>query len=51
MDGIANMNLGNYKYHSIDGFGDDYECLMSMYESNVDKRGWIIILYKKYLGY
>lgn len=30
MDGIANMQLGNYKDHSIDAFGDAYEYLMSI---------------------
>lgn len=39
MDGIANMNLGNYKDHSIDTFGDAYEYLMSMYASNAGKSG------------
>lgn len=39
MDGIANMNLGNYKDHSIDAFGDAYEYLMSMYASNAGKSG------------
>ena len=39
MDGIANMNLGNYKNHSIDAFGDAYEYLMSMYASNAGKSG------------
>lgn len=39
MDGIANMKLGNYKDNSIDAFGDAYEYLMSMYESNAGKSG------------
>lgn len=37
MDGIADMQLGNYKDHSIDAFGDAYEYLMSMYASNAGK--------------
>lgn len=39
MDGIAGMQLGNYKNHSIDAFGDAYEYLMSMYASNAGKSG------------
>ena len=39
MDGIADMQLGNYKDHSIDAFGDAYEYLMSMYASNAGKSG------------
>lgn len=39
MDGIADMNLGNYKDNSIDAFGDAYEYLMSMYASNAGKSG------------
>ena len=39
MDGIADMNLGNYKENSIDAFGDAYEYLMSMYASNAGKSG------------
>lgn len=33
------MNLGNYKDHSIDTFGDAYEYLVSMYASNAGKSG------------
>ena len=39
MNGIADMQLGNYKDHSIDAFGDAYEYLMSMYASNAGKSG------------
>lgn len=39
LDGIANMNLGNYKENDIDAFGDAYEFLMSMYASNAGKSG------------
>ena len=39
LDGVADMNLGNYKDHSIDAFGDAYEYLMSMYASNAGKSG------------
>ena len=39
MDGIADMQLGNYKDNSIDAFGDAYEYLMSMYASNAGKSG------------
>ncbi len=39
LDGIANINLGNYQDNSIDAFGDAYEFLMSMYASNAGKSG------------
>lgn len=39
LDGIANMNLGNYKENSIDAFGDAYEFLMGMYAGNAGKSG------------
>ena len=37
--GVANMNLGEVKDHSIDAFGDAYEYLMTMYASNAGKSG------------
>lgn len=39
LNGIAKMNLGDVKDHSIDAFGDAYEYLMSMYASNAGKSG------------
>ena len=39
LDGIGNMNLGNYKDNTIDAFGDAYEYLMTMYASNAGKSG------------
>ena len=39
LNGIAAMELGDYKNHSIDTFGDAYEFLMSMYASNAGKSG------------
>jgi type I restriction enzyme M protein len=39
IEGVANMNLGDYKDRSIDTFGDAYEYLMSMYASNAGKSG------------
>lgn len=39
LDGIANMNLGDYRTNDIDAFGDAYEFLMSMYASNAGKSG------------
>lgn len=39
INGIASMNLGNYKDNTIDAFGDAYEFLMSMYASNAGKSG------------
>ena len=39
IEGVADMNLGNYKESSIDAFGDAYEYLMGMYTSNAGKSG------------
>ena len=39
LDGIGDMNLGNYKDNTIDAFGDAYEFLMGMYASNAGKSG------------
>ena len=39
IEGVADMNLGNYKERSIDAFGDAYEYLMGMYASNAGKSG------------
>lgn len=39
LDGIGDMNLGEYKDNSIDAFGDAYEYLMTMYASNAGKSG------------
>ena len=39
LNGIAAMELGDYKNHNIDTFGDAYEFLMSMYASNAGKSG------------
>ena len=39
LNGIAAMNLGDVKDHSIDAFGDAYEYLMAMYASNAGKSG------------
>ncbi|QSO50167.1 type I restriction-modification system subunit M [Alicyclobacillus curvatus] len=39
MNGIANMNLGDYKDNTIDAFGEAYEFLMGMYASNAGKSG------------
>lgn len=39
LDGIGNMNLGNFQTHDIDAFGDAYEYLMTMYASNAGKSG------------
>ncbi|MDI3537250.1 MAG: type restriction enzyme protein [Eubacteriaceae bacterium] len=39
LNGVATMNLGDVKDHSIDAFGDAYEYLMSMYASNAGKSG------------
>ena len=39
LEGIANINLGNYQNNQIDAFGDAYEFLMSMYASNAGKSG------------
>ena len=39
LDGIAAMDLGDFRGHSIDAFGDAYEYLMTMYASNAGKSG------------
>ncbi|WP_297017388.1 type I restriction-modification system subunit M [uncultured Dialister sp.] len=39
LDGIGDMNLGDYKDSKIDAFGDAYEYLMGMYASNAGKSG------------
>ena len=39
LNGVAEMNLGDVKDHSIDAFGDAYEYLMMMYASNAGKSG------------
>jgi type I restriction enzyme M protein len=39
LHGVANMNLGDVKDHSIDAFGDAYEYLMTMYASGAGKSG------------
>ena len=39
LDGIGDMNLGNYQDNTIDAFGDAYEFLMGMYASNAGKSG------------
>lgn len=39
LEGIGNMNLGNYQDNTIDAFGDAYEFLMGMYAGNAGKSG------------
>ncbi len=39
LNGVAQMNLGNFQDNSIDAFGDAYEYLMGMYASNAGKSG------------
>ena len=39
MEAIASLDLGDFKNHSIDLFGDAYEYLMTMYASNAGKSG------------
>ena len=39
MNGVASMQLGDYKDNTIDAFGDAYEFLMGMYASNAGKSG------------
>ena len=39
INGIAGMNLGDFKDNTIDAFGDAYEFLMTMYASNAGKSG------------
>lgn len=39
LNGIGELQLGNYKDNTIDAFGDAYEFLMAMYASNAGKSG------------
>jgi type I restriction enzyme M protein len=39
MNGVNDMELGEYKENTIDAFGDAYEYLMGMYASNAGKSG------------
>ena len=39
MNGVASMQLGDYRENTIDAFGDAYEYLMGMYASNAGKSG------------
>ncbi len=39
LDSIGDLNLGNFKDHSIDTFGDTYEFLLKMYASSAGKSG------------
>ena len=39
INGVGDMNLGNYQDNTIDAFGDAYEYLMGMYASNAGKSG------------
>lgn len=39
LNGVNDMNLGDYKDNTIDAFGDAYEYLMGMYASNAGKSG------------
>lgn len=39
MNGVADLQLGNYEDNTIDAFGDAYEYLMGMYASNAGKSG------------
>lgn len=39
LEGVASMDLGSFKDHEIDAFGDAYEYLMTMYASNAGKSG------------
>lgn len=39
LNGVSDMELGDYMNHNIDTFGDAYEFLMSMYASNAGKSG------------
>lgn len=39
LNGIASMELGDYKNNTIDAFGDAYEYLMSMYASKAGRSG------------
>lgn len=39
LNGIGELDLGNYQNNTIDAFGDAYEYLMAMYASNAGKSG------------
>lgn len=39
LNGVGEMNLGDFKDNTIDAFGDAYEYLMTMYASNAGKSG------------
>ena len=39
LEGIGDMELGNFQDNSIDAFGDVYEYLMGLYASNAGKSG------------
>lgn len=39
LNGIGDMNLGNYQDNTIDAFGDAYEYMMGMYAGNAGKSG------------
>ena len=39
LNGVGDMQLGNYQDNTIDAFGDAYEYLMGMYASNAGKSG------------
>ncbi len=39
INGVSDMNLGDFKDNSIDAFGDAYEYLMTMYASGAGKSG------------
>ena len=39
INGVADMNLGDYQDNDIDAFGDAYEYLMQMYASSAGKSG------------
>lgn len=39
LNGVGEMNLGDYQDNTIDAFGDAYEYLMGMYASNAGKSG------------
>jgi type I restriction enzyme M protein len=39
LDGIGDLNLGEFANNSIDAFGDAYEYLMTMYASSAGKSG------------
>ena len=39
LNGVGEMNLGDFQDNTIDAFGDAYEFLMTMYASNAGKSG------------